>query len=275
MMNDSPSVEEVEWKKTVVRLDNRLKVDKSTLKQIVIKADFQENCRLLLILDRENGFPRTRGVAFPMVDMNYVAPACGDNNAYDRKCIGDYNIKAWREWDYAIYLPEITAKKCKDFEPYFAFIMGHELEHVRIMQLNLELHRFASWVGDNLKKFATKAGIELAMRTYEFPIDLYCNKKGKKLAVEMYGEEFTNKLTSLVSLESENHKEVLQFILSSECNLKDDDRVETLANQIVQKIDDNELRNVIRNFWECEKEKQYNFAREVNLPLFLGLVATI
>ena len=93
MMNDGSSVEKVEWGKTEVRLDNRLGVKKSLLRQIVEEADIGK-CRVLLVCDKNNGFQSLdgtpRGIAFAEKDLDILDIAMPGNKSY----IGLHNIDA-------------------------------------------------------------------------------------------------------------------------------------------------------------------------------------
>ena len=256
------------WGNVNVRLDNRIGVDRSLLKEIINRSDLPK-CRLLLIFDTENGFPKTRGVSFPMVGMNYAAPSEDETNGYNRKRVGEHNIESWCEWDYAIYIPEISAKRWPEFEPYFTFITAHEIEHVKIMLWNLEFHKFASWIYEYLKELFDKAHLALPIRTYQFPYELYCHKKAKQFAILKYKEGFEKKLKALIPLESEEHQEVLKFILGSECDITIDDQMQSIHKKILKLCEGKKLREVIYKVWKEEKEKPYNFAEVVNLPKFL------
>ncbi|MHC4620167.1 MAG: hypothetical protein ACYTEQ_20670 [Planctomycetota bacterium] len=262
-------IEHPTWGRVKVRLDNRGGVEKASLEQIVELSNLPK-CKLLLILDTENGFPDKRGLAFPMEDMNYAAPAGPD--AYDRQRFGKHNIKDWREWDYAVYIPQKVAGKWEKFQPYVAFIIFHELEHVRIMQQNLQFHRFATWVCEKWKDLTTRACTDVGIRQYEFPLELYCHKRAKVLALRKYGTQFTDTIGALVPRESQEHRELLQFIKSPECDSGKQGNIESIHNEILDLVDrrKNEMRDVIYQFWKEQKNKPDNYAKVVKLPKFLG-----
>lgn len=217
MMNDGSSVENVEWGKTAVRLDHRLKVDKSLLRQIVEEAGLA--CRLLLILDTKNGFPGMRGVAFPMVDMNCAAPALGANNAYDRSRIGEHNLEAWREWDYAVYIPRISAETWKKYKPYFVYALGHELTHIGIMHQDLCFHRCTSWLFD---AFFKKDVVKHELKMWEVPWEEYCNKKGKCIALNIDDEsKVQNELyeyAKYLRTKKSEHAKVVDYLFNLDCS---------------------------------------------------------
>ncbi len=271
MMNDSSSVEKVEWKKTIVRLDNRLEVDKSLLRQIVEEAGLA--CRLLLILDTENGFPETRGVAFPMVDMNYAAPALGDNNAYDRRRIGDHNINAWREWDYAVYIPRISAETWEKYKPYFVYVLGHELTHIWIMSQCLCFHRCTSWLD---KAFGDEAlcknVVRCGLRTYEVPWEKYCCKKGKCIALNIDDEQKVQnglrEYAESLRICKSKHSEVVDWLYGLDCSDVNAEDILSIKNATQALCE--QWKKPLLKLWQEERNQcSKNLVQHFELPDFI------
>lgn len=264
-MNDSSSVETVKWGKTVVRLDHRLKVDKLLLRQIVEEAGLA--CRLLLILDTENGFPGYRGVAFPQVDMNDAAPAFGDNNAYDRERIGEHNLDAWSEWDYAVYIPRISAETWKKYKPYFVSVLGHELTHIWIMNQDLNFHRCTSWLDKAFRDEAfRKDVVRCGLRTYKVPWEKYCNKKGKCIALNIDDEQKVRdglyEYVKYLTTKKSEHAEVVKWLCKLDCSdvnaedllsIKKDTR--TLCGQLKESL----LQHWEKERKQCSKNPAWKF----------------
>jgi len=216
MMNDSSSVEEVEWKKTVVRLDNRLEVDKSLLKQIVEKAGLAER-RLLLICDDKNGFKSgneiLRGAAFAEKDLDIAVLKAGN-----KECIGQHNIDARDEWDYAVYIPLKSGETLSEFKPYFVSVLGHELTHVWIMSQDLSFHRCTSWLFGVFNDRVVKC----KLKKYEVPWEKHCHKKGKHIALsiddELKVQKALHEYADFLSKCNSEHSLVINWLCGLECS---------------------------------------------------------
>lgn len=258
------------WGSTSIRLDNRLSVKEGFLGQVVRSGNLPK-CRLLLILDTENGFPGTRGITFAMPDMNYAAPIRGVNNAYDRKRIGKHNIVNWRRWDYAIYIPRITAEKWNEFGPYFSLVLGHELEHVRIMLESLELHRCVSWLCDDNFTIFKEAGLDCkSKKKWRFPLELHCNKQGKRISEDIFGKKgLVDCLTRLIPYETDDHKEFLEFILKFEDESQKGYVCENILSDIQKYYQT--IEAAVHKVWEIRKSVGQEFVRQFDLQKFIPL----
>jgi len=267
---ETEGIQQLELGNTSVRLDNRFGVGEPFLGKIVQAINLPK-CRLLLILDTENGFTSKRGISFAMSDMNYAAPINGVNNAYDRKRIGKNNITAWREWDYAVYIPKITAEKWKNFEAYFALVLGHELEHVRIMVKNIEFHRCVSWLFDDNFTIFKEAGFDCkSKKTWQFPLELNCNNQGKMIAEDIFGKEaLVDCLTRLIPHETDEHQEYLDFILKLKVETQMDDICQHILNGVQKYYLD--LEKTVHKVWGMRKSLKYEFASQFDLRKFIPL----
>lgn len=265
-----PKVRHLTFGNIKIRLDNRFGVGEPFLDKIIQVANLPK-IRLLLIFDTEDGFKGTRGQSFAMEDRNYAAPINGVDDAYDRKRIGDHNITDWRKWDYAVYIPKITAEKSTRFKCYFAFVLGHELEHVRIMVKNLEFHRCVSWLfGDTFTIFK-EAGFDCkTKKKWEFPWELHCNQCGKKVAEDIFGkDEFFRCLTELIKYETDEHKEYLEFIIKLNVKSHQNDIIEHILNGVREYY--RGIEGAVFKVWRIRKSLRYAFESQFDLKKFISL----
>ena len=212
---------------TRVRLCDRTGVDKALLDNVFSYSGLDET-ELLLVLDDIN-----MGDCGPGKDRGWTLPSHVLNNAgttgYDpsisraridpfawlcqRIPVGD--LREQTKWDAVVYLPEVTAKREKTHAPYFVLSLAHELEHVRIMRENLQLHMCLSWLYKHNCQIFTDAGPSTRRgQTWNFPHEHQCHRKGKATAITIFGEdEFRQSLTELKKIETREHTEVLDFLL--------------------------------------------------------------
>jgi len=126
-------------------------------------------------------------------------------------------LKECDKWDALVYIPQITSERWKTFRAYFAFVLGHELEHVKIIQEKLDFHMCVSWLYDFNDNIFRKAGKDCkSMKQWNFPSELHCNKKGKKVTINLFGkEEFEKCFRDLIKSkeETDEHKEYLTFVV--------------------------------------------------------------
>jgi len=225
----------VNWGDVNIRLRNRVKpkVDEGFLEKIFSISElskYKSDRELLLILDDKDGFgcgPKKRGVTYPSIVFDTkdfpsgyepsknvttyreIETCCKDMDAID--------LQQKYKWDAVVYIPKITAEKWKDFKAYFVFVLGHELEHVKIIREKLDFHICASWLYQYNANIFKEGGHDYkSMKTWDFPWEQHCNKEGKRLAQDFCGkEEFDQCLEDLMQRtdETQEYKEFLGFIL--------------------------------------------------------------
>ena len=178
--------------------------------------------------------------------------------------------------DASVYVPKMTTDKWKDFKPYFAFVLGHELEHVKVIRENLKFHMCATWLllDCNCKIFG-KVGIDCkSKKTWNFPLERHCNKKGKKLAIDLFGkEEFNKCFKVLKENETQEHKEYLAFIRDE---LEGEPYTDSIWESIccdIRAYYNNILKKVAHEIWEKDKlgGNENEVAKQFNLEEFLPL----
>lgn len=261
-------IENLVWDKVRVRLDNRHGIDKSLL-QCIIEASGLGDCRLLLVADTENGFGENRGIAFAMQDNCDAAPPRGENNAYARQRLGQHNIDAWDDWDYAVYIPEITSKRWRQFKPYFATVLAHELEHIRIMLQDLEFHRCVAWLyRDNLAIFK-RAGLQHTLgKTWDHPWEYHCNQRGKAVAAKIYGKEaFSDCLLRLREIETLEHREYLEFLISLKAAPRPKDICLHLRTQVQEYY--RGLEESVHHRYGAYKSLNFDFTHKFDLHKYM------
>lgn len=177
--------------------------------------------------------------------------------------------------DALVYAPKITTDKWKDFKPYFAFVLGHELEHVKVIREKLEFHMCATWLFDNNCAIFKKAGDDCkSKKTWDFPLELHCNKKGKKLATELFGKEgFDNCFATMMQDKNETpeHKEYLAFIMGE---LKGEHYTDSICGSICHDLLDyynNRLKKAAHEIWKADKSCGNEIARQFDINEFLPL----
>lgn len=225
----------VNWGNVLVRLRNRVKpkVDEQFLEKIFSESElskYKSDRELLLILDNKDGFgcgPKKRGATYPSIvfDTKDSAPgykpsnnvtACREVETYC-KVMDAIDLRQKYKWDAVVYVPKITTKKWKDFRAYFAFVLGHELEHVKMIREKLGFHLCASWLCQYNANIFKEGGVDYKpLKHYDFPWERHCHKGGKRLAQDVCGqEEFDKCLEKLMRKrdETKEYREFLAFVL--------------------------------------------------------------
>lgn len=269
-----------------VRLLNKAQVDEAFLDKIFSKSGL-DNQKLLFILDTKDGFGckknEWRGVTLPSdVFSDSKDYQAGYNAAKNvtiirevdlfRRDMDTIDLLQKDEWDAVVYIPKITAERWKDFKPYFAFVLGHEFEHVKVIRENLEFHMCATWLYDYNCNIFQEAGTDCkSKKKWKFPLELHCNKQGRKLAIDLFGkEEFDNSLASLMPLETKEHQEYLAFIRKLESEPYKDNIWESICCDI--RNDYNEkLRKAAHKIWRKHKSNGIEAASQFDLQKFIPL----
>lgn len=221
-----------------VRLRNRFRVDRSLIDDAFREHPLtSDKDQLLLVIDDEDdpscedyralaihsSVLDQQGGVVPIIPRKRIFLEQEDSKAYSRK-----------NWDTAVYIPKSTAEKAKDYPEYFAFVLAHELEHVRVYRSDIVLSMCLAWLYDNGGElFVTSEG-EGLFKKWDIPHELQCYKMGKKVAVEIYGEEtFNTCLEKLKKVESNEHREVLEFVKSLEMDPHMEDLAEHLSKDLI------------------------------------------
>lgn len=241
-----------------VRLRNKANVCEAFLDDIFSKSEL-DNRKLSLTLDDEND-----AVCVSDRLRAYTKPSYP---------FGETPSQHWG--DALVYVPKITTDKWKNFKPYFAFVLGHELEHVKVIREKLEFHMCATWLFDSNCAIFKKAGGDCKLKKkWKFPLELHCNKKGKKLATDLFGkEEFDKCLAAMMEDENETpeHKKYLVFIIGK---LKGEHYTDSICESICRDILDyynNRLKKAAHEIWKDEKSKGCKVAKQFDINEFLPL----
>ena len=213
---------------TDVRLCDRIGIEKTLLNKVFSQSGLDEKV-LLLVLDDINtgccGPGKNRAVAFPscVLDNNKITGYDSSANVTridpfvwlrQRIPVGDLYQRA--KWDAVVYMPRVSAERAKLHAPYFVCFLAHELEHVRIMRENLQLNMCLSWLYDYNCQIFSCARLSAPMgKTWNFPHENQCHRKGKATALSIFKEsDFVQCLCDLKKIETFEHKKVLDFLLS-------------------------------------------------------------
>ncbi len=270
-----------------VRLRNNANVCEAFLDDIFSKSEL-DNRELLLMLEDKNGdgygakglrasatpscvfdqnlFPSGYNVTTNVTINQETVPWRDDMEIID--------LQQWAKWDAVVYVPKITTDKWKDYKPYFAFVLGHELEHVKVIRENIKFHIFATWLFKYNADIFDKAGVDCkSMKTWNFPLELHCNRKGKKLATDLFGkEEFDKCLEALRKDKDETpkYKEYLAFIRDE---LKGEPYADNICESICCDIRAyyNRLKRAAHKIWREERLGGNNFAEQFDINEFLPL----
>ena len=274
----------------IVRLRNKANVCEAFLGKIFSKSIFSksdlDNHELLLILDDKNGdvygANGLRASATPSCVFNQKFFKSGNDLVTNvtttwwtvpcRRDIECIDLVQLDKWDAVVYVPKITTDKWKDYKPYFAFVLGHELEHVKVIRENVKFHMCATWLLDCDCKIFEKAGIDYTKKPWNFPLERHCNKKGKKLATDLFGkEEFDKCLIVLKENETQGHKEYLAFIRDK---LKGEPHKDSIWKSIccdIRAYYNNILKKAAHEIWKEDKSGGDEDAKQFNLEEFLPL----
>ena len=259
-----------------VRLRNKVNVCEAFLDDIFSNSGLDDR-ELLLILDDKNGFgyeeEKRRAFAAP----SYLYSPTGFRNTKTyREEMERIDLQQWTEWDTVVYIPKITTDKWKDFKPYFAFVLGHELEHVKVIRENVKFHmcatRLCYWNGD----IFVKAGIDCkSMKNWNFPLEFHCNKKGKNLATDLFGkEELCNCFNSLRAskIETCKHKPYLTFVRDE---LKGEPYTKNIWQSVCRDIRvyyyNKKLKKAAHEIWKDQKSNGDEIAEQFDINEFLPL----
>lgn len=272
-----------------VRLRNKVNVCEAFLDDIFSYSGL-DGRELLLILDDKNGdgyganglrasatsscvfdqdlFPSGNNAATNVTITQETVPRRGDMEIID--------LIQLTEWDAVVCVPRITAEKWKDFKPYFAFVLGHELEHVKIIRENIKFHMYATWRPHYECNIFDEVGLNCKSRkTWNFPLELHCNRKGKKLAIKLFGEkEFRNCFNSLRAskIETYEHKSYLTFVRKK---LKRGPYTENIWQSVCHDIRDyyynKRLKTAAHEIWKNRKSNGDEIAEQFDVNEFLPL----
>ena len=270
-----------------VRLRNKANVCEAFLDDIFSKSEL-DNRELLLMLEDKNGdgyganglrasatssrvfdpilFPSGNNPDTNVTTIQKTVPCRWDMERID--------LQQFDEWDAVVYVPKITTDKWKEFKPYFAFVLGHELEHVKVIRENVNFHMCATWLLDCNNDICAKAGIDYeSKKTWNLPLELHCNKKGKKLAIDLLGkDEFDKCFKVLEENETQGHKEYLAFIRDELQGEPYTDSIrELICCGIQAYYNDRRLKEAAHEIWKEDKSGGNVFAKQFNLEEFLPL----
>lgn len=269
-----------------VRLRNYAQVAPAFLDVIFSNSGLHRTQReLLLKLDTKDGFEceknKWSGVTLPsdvfMDSESFRSGYDPDNNItrYNiRDLYGPYidkqDLLQIDEWDAVVYFPRRTTKKWQH-KPYFAFVLGHELEHVKVIRENVKFHMCATWLYRYNANIFGEAGIDCTLKkTWKFPLELHCNRKGKKLATGLFGKDkFDKCLETLIEDKNQNQEdtEYLAFIIHE---LESESYTDNIWQSIwcdIRSYYDNKLRESAHKIWR--KHRSNGIAEQFDLEEFL------
>ena len=272
-----------------VRLRNKANVCEAFLDDIFSKSEL-DNQELLLILDDKNGngygaYERRASATPSCVFDPYLFTS--DNNAATNvtnteeifPCRDDIewiDLKEWNEWDTVVYVPKITAVKWKDYKPYFAFVLAHELEHVKVIRENLKFNMFATWLFEDNENIFEKADIDYKSKDkWNFPLELQCNRKGKKLAISLFGKDEFDKCLKAMredKNETKKHKDYLAFISDE---LEGQPYTKNTWQSVCRDIRgyyNDKLKTAAHEIWKDHKSEGNIVVQQFDINQFLPLV---
>jgi len=271
-----------------VRLRNKANVSEAFLDDIFSNSGLDDRELLLMLMDMNgdgygaNGL-RASATSSCVFDPSLFSSAVNANTnvtiiKVPVPCCRDMeriDLVEFNEWDAVVYVPKITTDKWKDYKPYFAFVLGHELEHVKVIRERLEFHMCATWLYKHNYDIFEKSGIDCkSKKKWDFPLERHCNKKGKKLATGLFGKEEFDKCLAAMrkdNNETQKHKEYLAFIIDE---LEGEPYTDNICESICCDIRDyynNRLRKAAHKIWREEKSKGNNFAEQFDINEFLPL----
>ena len=216
-----------------VRLRNRFNVNRCIIDKVFEKHPLANRSpQLLLVIDDEddpsckcNCKLLKRALTVPGVVLDQKRPNLNGHEGVETKIeVGiprrriflerkDSKAFSKKIWDAAVYIPKSTAEKANNYPAYFAFVLAHELEHVRIYRSDIVLSLCLAWLYDHGDKLFLTSNGGCLFKTWDLPHELQSHKMGKKVAVEIYGEDkFNACLEGLKKVETCEHSKMLEFI---------------------------------------------------------------
>ena len=175
------------------------------------------------------------------------------------------------KWDAVVYMPKVSAARAKTHTPYFVCFLAHELEHVRLIRENIQLNMCLSWLYDYNCQIFRHAGLAPLGKTWNFPHEHQCHRKGKATALAFFTEcEFIQCLCDLKQIETCEHKKVLDFLMS----LQEKPYERDISNRIVKGIQ-NYYQGVEQAVHEVRKKyPDSDFKLSDFVPTSLGRLST-
>lgn len=281
-------VRKVELGGVTVMLHNKAKVDVAFLDDIFFKSGLDDR-ELLLILDTEDGFgckeKKLRGLTFsstiltdPKVSPYGYDPGTNKTRISLKQQYWGYmrgiGLGQIGESDAVIYIPKMSTEKWKDFKPHFAFVLGHELEHVKVMREDIEFHMCVTWLFDYNCKIFKEVGLDCsAKKKWNFPLEKHCHKKGRKLAVNLFGKSrFNECLSSLKKQETKpSYRETLDFLLGLEGEPYEGDTCRSILKEIRGYYKNKKLWRAAHTLWKEDLSNGGEIATKFKLDKFLPL----
>jgi hypothetical protein len=266
-----------------VRLRNKANVCEAFLDDIFSKSGL-DNRELLLMLEDKNGYGygtnglRASATSSCAFDQNLFKsgndPVTNVTTTWEtvpcRRDIELIDLVQLAEWDAVVCVPKITTDRWKNYKPYFAFVLGHELEHVKVIRENLKFHMCATRLLDWKDAIFVKAGIDYkSKKNWNFPLEIHCDKKGKKLAIDLLGQEEFDKC--LVAMrddknETQEHKEYLASIKDElEGEPHADNICESICRDIRAYYNDRNLKEAAHEIWREKRSDGDKIAAQFNL----------
>lgn len=270
-----------------VRLRNKERVNVAFLDDIFSKSRLcnrVDNRELLLKIDTKEESAckakKQRGVTIPVevfarskdsglgYDSAKRVTRVRDIDSYLKDIDAEDLLQKYK-WDAWLYIPKITADRWKNYRPYFACVLGHELEHVKVIRENLEFHMCATWLLEHHPDIVSEAGKDVAsQKTWDHPLERHCNKQGKRVAVRLFGEEgFDKCIAELKPDETDEHRETLDFL----CDLAGEPYNNIVWKSIFRDIQDyykdKGLETAVHKIWSESQDLGDQFDLEKFIPL--------
>ncbi|MCJ7776836.1 MAG: 16S rRNA (adenine(1518)-N(6)/adenine(1519)-N(6))-dimethyltransferase RsmA [Sedimentisphaerales bacterium] len=259
----------VKWGNVRVRLRTRIKVDENLIEKIFTTSCLaKSNKELLLIIDDKDAKMCTakkwKACSFSSKYLDLIK-----NATYYDCFIDTQDIAEKAKWEAAVYIPCSTAVKWKDFEPYFVFVLAHELEHVRIMTENLEFHMCMAWLGGNNLEVLKEAGI--CQDVLDSPWEVQCNRMGKEVSVQLSDKAtFVKCIQTLRKSEQNTHwQRKLDLLVSLEGTPYRAPVWKRVLIEIQKYYQDGRIRKAAFSLWDKQKANKIDEANLFNLEDFL------
>ena len=173
-----------------VCLYNKARGEEALIKKVISRSGIARGIISLVLGIKKLSKPENRGETRPDESPNSKA----DVRIAIRKDMTD-------DWEH--------------YKPHVALVLGHELEHARIILTNPRLHYCLTWLFENNKTIFGEAGKYPVGKQFNFLHERQCNLKGKSISIELFGsEDFEECLKRLKGKVNNDYKENIDFLLS-------------------------------------------------------------
>ena len=182
-----------------VVLHNSARVDEALVRRVLAASELPD-ARILLVLYERGGLMVGGAGPFPgFATHRPLLKYLGRLAAMFHKFPND--------WEHAVVILQEALVYLDDHPAYFAFLLEHELDHVRVGAAGMGTAILANLIHLDIHQ-ASGGAVTLHQET---PEEVQCDKAGKRLAVELFGEDAFRKCVGDLEAAGEDEDKRMRF----------------------------------------------------------------